>query len=130
MIARRKPTGGNTGLASFAVVPLDRNFGITQRAIVNMDLGQFSLKMPALISVHAKAQWMNFVVIASIGTRADVLVVAVKSHRLAAARDDEMMPLAIAKRLRAGGRTGAAGAVKGKRVFVVGADDPAIAHAV
>src|SRR5437879_11159687 len=82
MIARRKPTGGNTGLASFAVVPLERNFGIAQRAIVDMDLGQFSLKMPALIGVHAKAQWMNFVMIAGIGAGADILVVVVTSHRM------------------------------------------------
>src|SRR5437899_1930249 len=101
MIARHKPATGNGSLPAFAFVPLQRDFGITEAAVVNMHLGQFSLNMPALIGVHAEAQRMDLVVIASVGSGADVLVVVVEGHRLAVARDHEMMPLAVAKGLRA-----------------------------
>src|SRR6185503_1275293 len=100
MITSNQTATGNGCFPRFTAIPLSGDLRLGQGTIVDVHFGQLAFKIPAAIEVHSKSKRMNFVVVARIGPGADLPIIEIKRHRLVRARDDRMMPFAIAKLLR------------------------------
>src|SRR5436305_5356692 len=80
---------------ALAVVPFLGNFRRPKRPVIEVHLGDLSVEIPSTISIHPDLQWIGIVMIACVGTRADLLIIVIKGHHLAASHCHKVMLLAI-----------------------------------